>query len=299
MSARALVAEGSVKNLWSTENSNEIDFEFSDAYSVFDWGRMPDQLQGKGEALAQIGAFFFETLASPDPWTDFFKNADAAVVRLGTKQGLSGETLIKTADELTRKGLISHYLAAVDTRSFRVRRAEVFVPKPATYYGSSAFSYPLQPYLLCRSLKLIPLEVVFRFGVPHGSSYFARATQSSVESLGATWPLKEQARFSFPVIEFFTKLEDTDRFLNFTDAMTLSGLSKVAFDRLIAKTALLGLWLQNFFATRGLELWDGKFEWGALETNDGTELVLLDSIGPDELRLTEPKSGMQVSKEFL
>ena len=37
-------------------------FHFSDRYSVFDWGEMPDLIEGKGEALCMMGTYCFERL---------------------------------------------------------------------------------------------------------------------------------------------------------------------------------------------------------------------------------------------
>ena len=37
-------------------------FHFSDRYSVFDWGEMPDHIEGKSEALCMMGAYCFERL---------------------------------------------------------------------------------------------------------------------------------------------------------------------------------------------------------------------------------------------
>ncbi|MGB8781199.1 MAG: phosphoribosylaminoimidazolesuccinocarboxamide synthase, partial [Candidatus Bathyarchaeia archaeon] len=37
-------------------------FHFSDRYSVFDWGEMPDRIAGKGAALCLMGAYCFERL---------------------------------------------------------------------------------------------------------------------------------------------------------------------------------------------------------------------------------------------
>ena len=37
-------------------------FHFSDRYSVFDWGEMPDHIDGKGAALCLMGACCFEKL---------------------------------------------------------------------------------------------------------------------------------------------------------------------------------------------------------------------------------------------
>jgi phosphoribosylaminoimidazole-succinocarboxamide synthase len=37
-------------------------FHFSDRYSVFDWGEMPDHIEGKGAALCVMAAYCFEQL---------------------------------------------------------------------------------------------------------------------------------------------------------------------------------------------------------------------------------------------
>ena len=56
---------GSVKDLKiiekATENKAGVgQFYYSDRYSVFDWGEMPDAIKDKGKALCMMGAFFFE-----------------------------------------------------------------------------------------------------------------------------------------------------------------------------------------------------------------------------------------------
>ncbi len=58
---------GSVKDLLVTEpayvdQAGVGSFVFSDRYSVFDWGEMPDHLAGKGRALAVMAAYNFEEL---------------------------------------------------------------------------------------------------------------------------------------------------------------------------------------------------------------------------------------------
>ncbi|PSQ38766.1 phosphoribosylaminoimidazolesuccinocarboxamide synthase, partial [Halobacteriales archaeon SW_10_66_29] len=37
-------------------------FAFTDDYSVFDWGKMPDEIPDKGASLCTMGAFNFELL---------------------------------------------------------------------------------------------------------------------------------------------------------------------------------------------------------------------------------------------
>jgi phosphoribosylaminoimidazole-succinocarboxamide synthase len=58
----ASVKEGSVKDVIIKEAATPEGFgvgvfEFRDDYSIFDYGRMPDTIPGKGEALARMGAW--------------------------------------------------------------------------------------------------------------------------------------------------------------------------------------------------------------------------------------------------
>ena len=46
-------------------------FEFTDDYSVFHYGKMPDQIPGKGEAIARMAAFNFDLLAKASVPTHF------------------------------------------------------------------------------------------------------------------------------------------------------------------------------------------------------------------------------------
>src|SRR6056297_2543216 len=58
---------GSVKDLEVIEEpgKNKVGrgrFIFSDRYSVFDWGEMPDHIEDKGAAICLVTAYFFEKL---------------------------------------------------------------------------------------------------------------------------------------------------------------------------------------------------------------------------------------------
>ena len=48
---------GSVKNILGNKDSNELIFSYSDRYSVFDWGEMPDKSY-KGQYLAAMAYMF-------------------------------------------------------------------------------------------------------------------------------------------------------------------------------------------------------------------------------------------------
>ena len=51
---------GSVKNVRGEVSHPHLLFEFSDRFSVFDWGEMPDALSEKGKTLAVMGKSFFK-----------------------------------------------------------------------------------------------------------------------------------------------------------------------------------------------------------------------------------------------
>ena len=84
---------GSVKDLEvvkapSDREPGEGRFRFSDRYSVFDWGKMPDDIAHKGAAICIATAYFFERLAEegiPSHYLGVVE--DGRVVRLSEARG--------------------------------------------------------------------------------------------------------------------------------------------------------------------------------------------------------------------
>jgi phosphoribosylamine--glycine ligase len=227
---------GSVKNIRGpliSASSREWIFEFSDDYSVFDWGKMPDTIPEKGDALLQLSLECFKILHTH-----------------GIKTHWTGV--------LFKDGTISRDLAGPFTNAAG---------------------------MIVNALDVIPLEVVFRFELRGASSFLKRNPDS---------PLKAGHKFETPVIEFFTKREPIDRFLTDSQAIEVSGLTPARIEEVKKQTQVVAAILKNEFATRGMNLVDGKFEWGL---NAQGELILVDAIGPDELRIE--KEGRSLSKEVL
>ncbi len=79
---------GSVKDLKVIEEAGEEEgigvFEFSDRYSIFDYGKMPDEIEGKGEALCLMGAYNFKELEKSGVKTHFIEleNRDEMKVKI-------------------------------------------------------------------------------------------------------------------------------------------------------------------------------------------------------------------------
>lgn len=256
-----LLYEGSVKNLLQAEDSALLWFEYTDDYSVFDWGKMPDPIAGKGEMVARLGEWFFQQLSDMETWK---------------KLGLADRP------EVARWLPIRHHFLKREENRLLVTKVEVPVLRADSVGGNLVYDYGFPP----QPRQLIPLEVLFRFGVPAGSSLLQRKDWYAFD-------IYEGAEFDQPLIEFSTKLESKDRVISYQEAGLILKGNTDTLAELHGSTLAVALFLQAVFAGRGLKLWDGKLEWALV---DG-KLTLVDSIGPDELRVSQGDAVF--SKQFL
>jgi phosphoribosylaminoimidazole-succinocarboxamide synthase len=266
---------------------------------------MPDALPRKGEALAVLAAHFFEELAQPQTWKDFSRTPEALALR---KANRFGAAFNEWGEKLQATGLRTHYLG-VETKGevlplsrigqpvnrVAVRQVSAVKPDVRTVLGRQVPDYSRTR--TSPAPRLVPLEVVFRFGAPEGSSLRDRVAREPLYLASLGYPgleLGPETRFDFPVLELFTKLESADRAVSLTEGLALSGLRAEQLEAILLQTAWVAGYLRAEVARRGLELLDGKLEW-AIDT-DG-QALLVDAIGPDELRIL--RGGKQLSKEFL
>lgn len=259
MSEKKLIYSGSVKDIYQL--GDDLIFKFSDRYSIFDWGAMPDEIDGKGNTLAWMANFFFRQLNYPH-------HGYFCCDREGNE----------TSDS---------------TSYFKVKAVDVFRP----HFNNGVYDY--SEYQKKPLNALVPLEVVFRFGIPKGSSLISRMKDRDYcQSIGLKRVYEVGEVLESPLIEFSTKLESTDRYISYSEAQSIAGLSDKEFNRLLNDSVDNAKRLKEIFSEIGIFLWDGKFEY-AFSNNHSTErsFILVDSVGPDELRLSY--DGMTLSKEFL
>ena len=260
---------GSVKDLFVIEEPKEdkmglADFVFSDRYSVFDYGVMPDLIEHKGESLCLISAYFFEKLESCGIKTHYI--------------GLVENGKVKRLDEISET-----------TNVMRVKLARVVKPEKKNGYDYSIF----------RKLKgnfLIPLEVIYRNSIPKGSSLLRRVKEGKVkpEDFGLK-EIKEGMKLEKPIIDFSTKLEDIDRYLSHEEAKEISGLSDEEFERLKDIALKVDEIITSEVSKVSLENEDGKIEFALDEFRN---IIVVDAVGtPDECRFSY--DGFEVSKELL
>jgi phosphoribosylaminoimidazole-succinocarboxamide synthase len=265
-----------VKDLKIIENPSEQNmgigrFHFSDRYSVFDWGEMPDQINGKGEALCLMGAYCFEQLEAKGITTHY--------------RGLVNEH----GKTVTLKEL------DFPTNNMEVNLVNVFHPKTRKINGKIAYDYGQYN----KKIKncLIPLEIIYRNGLPEGSSVFRRLKQgkTTLKDLGLDHYPVPGEHFSKPIFDVSTKLEDKDRYLTWENAKEISGLDDKELAAIKSVLLEVNSTITNIVSEVGLINEDGKIELGF---DDLRKLIIVDVVGTlDECRFMY--EGLHVSKEIL
>lgn len=294
---------GSVKDLTiikpAYENQPGVGrFRFSDRYSVFDWGEMPDQIEGKGRALATMAAFNFEGLEKDEIKTHYRGLVDSKgrLVRFDElEDGENGADTMEVDLGVVYRPIARHFIEN---------------GVPVVKYDYFIFNYDrINSELERPNNYLIPLEIIYRNGLPKGSSVFDNIKKAKNEpdkakgeemlegilkSLGLKEEPKEGDMLPHPIITYTTKLEAGDRKLSHNEALDISGLDSVEFDDVISTAFDVNDFITKQGAKAGLTHYDGKVE---MLLRDGRPVVC-DVVGTlDEDRFGF--NGEQVSKEFL
>ncbi|MFD1563771.1 phosphoribosylaminoimidazolesuccinocarboxamide synthase [Haloarchaeobius amylolyticus] len=256
----------SVKEFRIEEEATDDDlgrgsFVFTDDYSVFDWGKMPDQIPQKGATLCTMGAFNFELLESegvPTHYRGVVENGD--VIPLEDASHPPWEMAI----DLTQVPDLPH-----EGREYDYDH----------YHEAAGENY------------LIPLEIVFRNRVPVGSSLRRRTDPADHDLDFETWP-DEVVDLEEPIVEFSTKYEEGDRYLDHAEADAIAGVA--AIDDLEAVAREVNRIITEQADSAGLVHEDGKIECLYYQG----EIRVADVVGTfDENRFSY--EGTQLSKEVL
>jgi len=172
----------------------------------------------------------------------------------------------------------------------------VNVYKPETRRSQGKLEYDYSLYTSYLKNYLIPLEIIYRNGLPEGSSVFKRLEQGKVtiKDLGLDHYPKPGEHFAKPVFDVSTKLEQGDRYLTWEEAKKIAGLTNI--ELIAVKTVLSKVndTITEIACRAKLENEDGKIE---LAFDDERRLIVVDVVGTlDECRFTY--DGIHVSKEI-
>lgn len=236
-------------------------FAFSDDYSVFDWGRMPDAISGKGASLCAMGAYTFERLED--------------------------------------EGVSTHYRGVRESGNDRPLQA---LDEPPTEMAIELVNVPELPYTgdgydyaayheAGGEAVLLPLEIVFRNVVAPGSSLRSRADPSEYGLEGDEWP-SEAVPLPEPVVEFSTKFEAQDRYLDEEEAAAIAGPASLSALEDCARA--VNDVITDLGEAAGFTHQDGKIEC----LYHGGDIKVADVAGTfDENRFS--REGTQLSKEVI
>jgi phosphoribosylaminoimidazole-succinocarboxamide synthase len=245
-------------------------FHFSDRYSVFDWGEMPDLIDGKGTALCMMGAYCFERLEEKSVRTHYrgLVDKNGKVVRF---------------DELKQPSNV------MEINLVNVYRPKAYVQNGKLKYDYGVYTPKLRNFL-------IPLEIIYRNGLPEGSSVFKRLEQGlvTVEELGLDHYPKAGERLSKPIFDVSTKLEEGDRYVSWAEAQRIAGLTNGEVGEVKSLLLKVDGLISELAGRAGLVNEDGKIELGF---DPSRRLMVVDVVGTlDECRFTY--DGLHVSKEI-
>lgn len=262
---------GSVKDIQvitepTQEKPGECVFVFSDRFSVFDWGVMPDLIDGKGKSICLLGAWFFEKLEEIGIKTHYI--------------GMLEDGRIKKLKDLREP-----------QHNMLVKFLRVIKPK------TDGKKYDYSEFLKQKGNFVIPLEVIYRNSLPAGSSVFKRLKEGkiSLSDLGLSEFPKENTKLNRPFIDFSKKFESQDRYLNQQEAKEIAGLTVEEFEKMKELVFLANKLISECVEKLSISNDDGKFEFGF---DENREMIFVDVLGtPDECRFTY--DGIQLSKEVL
>ncbi|HAW49710.1 TPA: phosphoribosylaminoimidazolesuccinocarboxamide synthase [bacterium] len=240
-------------------------FYFSNRYSVFDWGEMPDLIQKKGTAICILSSYFFEKLEEMGIFTHYL-----GIVEDGVAKRLSE---LKFPSNIMEIRLLS-------------------VIKPEIKNGN--YDYSL--YREIKGCFLIPLEIIYRNYLGPSSSIFKRLKEGelTIDEIGLDeMPIPGQ-RLDTPILDVSTKLEASDRYISWEEAKKMCSLKDEEIKNMKDITQRINRLITEKFTKIGLTNEDGKFEFGFDENRC---LILVDAIGTlDECRFTY--NDIPVSKEI-
>jgi len=266
---------GSVKDLEiitkPTEETMGVGrFHFSDRYSVFDWGEMPDHIAAKGAALCLMGAYCFERLERKGVKTHYrgLVGANGKAVKLSA---------LKQPESVMEVSLIN-----------------IYEPKTSVVKGKVFHDYNM--YTTSLRNCLVPLEIIYRNGLPEGSSVFKRLEQGKItfKDLGLNHYPKPGEQLSKPIFDVSTKLEETDRYVTWQEAQKIAALTDQELADITYVLVKADETISEIASKAGLKNEDGKIE---LAFDENRNLMVVDVVGTlDECRFTY--DGMHVSKEI-
>jgi phosphoribosylaminoimidazole-succinocarboxamide synthase len=254
-------------------------FVFTDAYSVFDWGQMPDAIPDKGASLCTMGAFNFELLETEGIPTHY----RGVVVDTAEQSSASNRA---QPDDGQERSLDE----ALDAGTAPTEMAIDLTQVPDLPFTEGTYDYDAY-HAEADENYLVPLEIVFRNRVGVGSSLRKRTDPADHGLDYEEWP-DEEVVLPEAIVEFSTKYEEQDRYLSREEADRIAGDADIEQLETVARE--VNRVVTERAEQAGFVHQDGKIECLSFEE----EIRVADVVGTfDENRFSY--EGTQVSKEVI
>ncbi len=228
-------------------------FDFSDRYSVFDWGEMPDLVPYKGASLCTMSAYAFERLD-----------------RYGAETHYVG---LEDADSPLDLDSVSY----PPTRMI-IRLARPVKPAFVSEKEGYDYSFYAEAQRKGEGNFVVPLEIIYRNTLPRGSSVFKRLKNGSLtlEEMGLSSYPQEGDALPRVFIDGSTKYERFDRYPGWVELQRLAGLTDSELDVIEQYVRYVNNIITESVGHAGLQNDDGKFEF---VFDPDRRLMLADTIG--------------------
>src|SRR4030043_2388634 len=178
-------------------------------------------------------------------------------------------------ERLEEKGVKTHYRGLLDSdgkivtfkelkhpsTTMEVSLVNVYKPEQKSDQGKLSYDYSIYTSKLRNCL--IPLEIIYRNGVPEGSSVFKRLEQgkTTLKDLCLDHYPKPGERFTKPLFDVSTKLEQTDRYITWEEAKKIAGLTNIELIAVKTVLAKVNDTISEMACHARLENEDGKIEF--------------------------------------
>ena len=297
---------------WKQGGDNYFVAEATDSGSVFDVGTF-FEVPRSGRSRTELRHAVFQKLSSQDAWSQLtIKDFEACLSSEEAGRLWRHELL----ERLRGQGASTHHIGMIDpvsghvtsefipTNIVMIREFPVIKPTHFSFGGKPAWDY--HAYQVERR-KLLAIEHIFRLGSPAGSSIEQRyraAVESGdnehaahiLEAIGLDQPISPWGRFSSMVYDCSTKYEDHDRYVNWQEAVHISGVDHEVFEGVIDLLSFCTVMVRKLFSELSFVLWDIKWEAAV----DDEEIVVVDTVDHDSIRITSDsiRDGRHIFTHF-
>ncbi len=292
--------------------------KFHDAFSVLEWGKMPDVLSGHGNANALVYHHLNTLVKSETAWRDFLRSSDALTFRKAGSSIPQGGNVSTMLNELTSQfPIATNYLGLLNEKEFKELDSNTTL-KPHEF-GQPDFK---QPEFNFKNLFFPVSEWIHEEKIPSASvmgrtvwdySVWKKQTtpkvlpfefhchftltEKTVESLNTDClalpktaslaTLHAGSTWDFPLIELVLSQDPFQKRIGFSEALWITGFSPDVLQRSMITAA----WISTFVRSHLHHLKaNAHLKMNSIvlrfSVNDKQEFILTDSLSLDQIHLS-------------